>query len=177
MLLFQIINILLMNVIFHDFWSTYIEALSLIPAYNWLEWNKQTSRVFPKMAKCDFMKYGHSQTMETRDILCLLPLNILNEKIFAFLYCWFILLGFLSIFNIVYRGIFFCSSSFRIHLIRTHTRFLTTSQVRVALRKLHIGDLFMLFKVSSNINPLLFRDLIQEMYDLQRHEGNNHVKV
>lgn len=44
--------------------------------------------VFPKVAKCTFHKYGASGTVETHDGLCVLPLNIFNEKIYIFLWFW-----------------------------------------------------------------------------------------
>ena len=49
------------------------------------------------MAKCSFHKFGPSGTTERHDGLCVLPLNIINEKIYIFLWFWFILLGWNSI--------------------------------------------------------------------------------
>ena len=46
--------------------------------------------VFPKMAKCTFHKYGPSGTIERQDGLCILAMNIINEKIYVFLWFWFI---------------------------------------------------------------------------------------
>merc|ERR1712026_471780 len=43
--------------------------------------------VFPKMTKCTFHKYGPSGSITTHDGLCILALNIINEKIFVFI--WF----------------------------------------------------------------------------------------
>ena len=54
------------------------------------------SRVFPKMTKCTFHKFGPSGTVEKFDGLCVLPLNIINEKIYLFLWFWFIFLTVLS---------------------------------------------------------------------------------
>lgn len=46
--------------------------------------------VFPKVAKCTFHKYGASGTIERHDGLCVLPLNIFNEKIYIFLWFWYV---------------------------------------------------------------------------------------
>ena len=43
--------------------------------------------VFPKVGKCDFYRMGGSGTEQNRDALCVLPVNIFNEKIYIFL--WF----------------------------------------------------------------------------------------
>ena len=58
------------------------------------------SRVFPKMTKCSFHKFGPSGTVEKFDGLCVLPLNIINEKIYLFLWFWFILVTVLSLLQI-----------------------------------------------------------------------------
>ena len=43
---------------------------------------------FPKMTKCTLEMYGPSGTIVNYDGLCVLPVNILNEKIFLII--WFI---------------------------------------------------------------------------------------
>ena len=66
------------------------------------------ARVFPKMTKCTFhkwgqivmkakssvqlyilydLRYGPSGTIVNHDGLCILPINIINEKIYVFLWC------------------------------------------------------------------------------------------
>ena len=50
------------------------------------------AKVFPKMSKCTFHKYGPSGTIQNFDGLCVLPLNIINEKIYVMLWFWFIFL-------------------------------------------------------------------------------------
>lgn len=49
--------------------------------------------VFPKVAKCNFYRQGPTGTIQNRDALCVLPVNILNEKIYIFLWFWLINLG------------------------------------------------------------------------------------
>ena len=59
--------------------------------------------VFPRMTKvrrflfprfqrfvlqCTFHKFGTSGEVEKHDALCLLPLNIVNEKVYIFLWFW-----------------------------------------------------------------------------------------
>ena len=48
------------------------------------------------MTKCTFHKYGASGTVQTIDGLCILPLNIINEKIYVFIWFWFIFLAIIS---------------------------------------------------------------------------------
>ena len=45
------------------------------------------------MTKCTFHKFGTSGNIEKHDALCILPLNIVNEKIYIFIWFWLLLLG------------------------------------------------------------------------------------
>ena len=53
--------------------------------------------IFPRMTKCTFSKFGTSGEVEKHDALCILPLNVVNEKIYIFLWFWFLILGFLTL--------------------------------------------------------------------------------
>lgn len=59
--------------------------------------------VFPRMTKCTFYKYGVSGEVERHDAVCILPLNVVNEKIYVFLWFWFLILGILSVLTVIYR--------------------------------------------------------------------------
>ena len=44
--------------------------------------------MFTVMFQCTFHKFGTSGEVEKHDALCLLPLNIVNEKVYIFLWFW-----------------------------------------------------------------------------------------
>merc|ERR1719402_1593737 len=69
--------------------------------------------LFPKTTKCEFHKYGSSGTVERVDGLCVLPLNIINEKIYVFLWFWFIIVSIITGIQVVFRAVLLCSSSIR----------------------------------------------------------------
>ncbi len=54
------------------------------------------SKVFPKMTKCSFHKYGGSGTLQLVDALCVLGMNVLNEKIYIFLWFWYLILALIT---------------------------------------------------------------------------------
>ena len=60
------------------------------------------SVVFPKMTKCTFHKFGPSGTIEVKDGFCVLPLNMLNEKIYIFLWFWLIALAVVTVIGLCY---------------------------------------------------------------------------
>ncbi|XP_023161973.1 innexin inx6 [Drosophila hydei] len=166
-LIISVLNFWLMDVIFNGFWHKYIHALAAIPVYDWNLWNLMTSRVFPKVAKCEMFIYGPSGSPKVLDILCVLPLNILNEKLFAVLYVWFLFIAMLAAINILYRLLLVCCPELRLQLLRTHLRGMPKAHVRQVLANSGYGDWFVLMSVSINVNPTLFRDLLEQLYTEQ----------
>ena len=59
--------------------------------------------VFPRVTKCTFHKYGASGTIQKMDALCVLGLNIINEKIYIMLWFWFVFLSTVSAMQMVWR--------------------------------------------------------------------------
>jgi len=60
------------------------------------------SRVFPRMTKCMFQKFGPTGTIQNFDAICVLGMNIINEKIFVVLWFWYILLTLATALNLLY---------------------------------------------------------------------------
>ena len=65
------------------------------------------------MTKCNFFKYGASGTIEKLDALCLLPINILNEKIYIFFWFWLLFLAIISATHLICRILQFLIPSLR----------------------------------------------------------------
>lgn len=61
------------------------------------------ARLFPKMTKCTFRNFGAGGSVQTRDLLCILPLNAVNEKMFVFLWFWLVFVAAAGILAILYR--------------------------------------------------------------------------
>merc|ERR1711868_116044 len=62
------------------------------------------SRVFPRMTKCQFQKFGPGGTIQLFDALCVLGMNIVNQGVFLFFWLWFITLAVITGLNLVYRA-------------------------------------------------------------------------
>ena len=78
--------------------------------------------VFPRMTKCTFHKFGTSGNIEKHDALCILPLNIVNEKIYIFIWFWLLFLGVLSFLVLVYRLAIIFSPYIRAFVLRMRYR-------------------------------------------------------
>ena len=77
--------------------------------------------VFPKVTKCTFHKYGPSGTITRHDGLCVLALNIINEKIYVFLWFWFVFVAVFSAMAILYRMVMLLVPGLRVSAIMART--------------------------------------------------------
>ena len=80
------------------------------------------SRVFPRVTKCTFRKYGPSGTIQRHDAQCVLPINIINEKIYVFLWIWYMLLTVLTAIHVVWTMIVVFARSVRKTILRRKLR-------------------------------------------------------
>jgi len=134
------------------------------------------SRVFPKMTKCTFHKFGPSGTVERFDGLCVLPLNIINEKIYVFLWFWFILISIVSGVQLIYRLVIMVLPGTRELLLKTRSRLSPPQHVETICRRTRSGDWFLLYQLGKNIDPLIFREFIEALYKkIQEKESNEEL--
>ena len=122
------------------------------------------ARLFPKVTKCTFHKFGPSGTVEKFDGLCVLPLNIINEKIYVFLWFWFVIVALITGLQIIYRMVVLALPSARKTLLRTRARLAPMPKVEKISRESRIGDWFLLYQLGKNMDPLVFRDFMNELY-------------
>ena len=109
--------------------------------------------VFPRMTKCTFHKFGTSGEVEKHDALCLLPLNIVNEKVYIFLWFWFILLTVLSFLVIVYRFIIVISPKMRAYLLYIRFRLIRREVINTIVKKSYVGDWFLFYMLGKFLDP------------------------
>ena len=152
----------LLNMVFGGFWFEYAPAIhSLFTDYK--HWDGNASKIFPKLAKCDYHKYGPSGSIEIKDALCLLSLNIINEKIFAFIWIWFILLLMISGLNLMYRLLCVLNKTFRIKTLKSMAMSLSYSQINRASRDGRIGEWFILTQLGRNYDNVIFKEMMEEL--------------
>lgn len=131
------------------------------------------AKVFPKVTKCTFHKYGASGTVEKIDGLCVLPLNIVNEKIMVFIWFWFVILAVLSGLSILYRFATVASEGVRLYLLRARSRLAHPDDVESINRKCQIGDWFVLYQIGKNMDPLIFKEFMKDL--AKKLEGKDTV--
>lgn len=89
--------------------------------------------VFPRLTKCNFFKYGPSGTIQNVDAMCVLAQNVLNEKIYLFLWIWFFILAVLSAFALVYRIIILMQINMNGRLLFNIFKFTNNKQIKSML--------------------------------------------
>lgn len=118
---------------------------------------------FPKLTKCWFRNYGPSGSIQLKDRLCVLPLNIVNEKIFVILWFWLIFLAFITTFAVCFRLLVFSLRPLRTFMIMGQLRYVKRNIVSRITKHFGFGDWFILYLLGKNINPIIYKDLITEI--------------
>ena len=119
--------------------------------------------VFPRMTKCTFHKFGSSGEIESHDALCILPINIINEKIYVFLWFWFLLLTVLTFLVVMYRFIIIVSPRMRAYLLYIRFRLIKKECINVIIKKTQMGDFFLLYMLGQNVDSMIFKEVLHEL--------------
>jgi hypothetical protein len=119
--------------------------------------------VFPRVTKCIFHKYGASGSIQKHDSLCILPLNIVNEKTYIFIWFWFIILAIMLIGLLIYRSLMLLMPSIRPRILNARNRMVPREVAEVVSRKTDIGDWWIIYMLGRNLDPMIFKDVMVEL--------------
>lgn len=87
------------------------QFISLVP--KWLKGTPVLNIVFPKAVKCDLESYGSGGSTEHQNVICILAINVLNEKIYILLWVVFTLALVTAILQLVYVTVMATSENLR----------------------------------------------------------------
>lgn len=118
--------------------------------------------VFPRVTKCTFRKFGPSATIEKHDAICILPLNIVNEKTYIFLWFWFIIMAILCAFVIIFRAMVIFFPRLRPRLMHARNRMVPEEAIESVAKKVSVGDWWVLYMLGRNVDPQIYKDVIAE---------------
>lgn len=122
-------------------------------------------RMFPRMTKCLFKSYGPSGQVETRDLLCLLPLNNSNDKIFLMIWFWFFILIILTTAFILFGWFTLICPCVRICLFRVSFPTVRTYSLQFVLGRARFGDWFLLTLIGHIVGDQTLQALLEEIDD------------
>lgn len=134
--------------------------------------------IFPRITKCTYHDFGSSGDIQKHDALCLLPLNIINEKIYIALWFWFLVLAILTTLVIIYRLFAIVSENVRCKGLISRCKLSSEQDIRIICRHCDVGDWFLFYMVAENLDPLVMREIVASIankirahFDLKRELG------
>lgn len=120
---------------------------------------------FPKQTKCTFRYFGPTGTVQRVDSICILPINIFNEKLYAILWFWFIGLTAVTAANLVWRIAMLASPVLRVWILQTkgHTRDVGNMHVvSHVVNSISFSDFFFIWLFTKNLNGLVLFDFLRD---------------
>jgi hypothetical protein len=120
------------------------------------------SLLFPKTTTCAYWSYGPSGTLTNLDSLCILSINLLNEKIYFIMFFWFLTLAILTISQIIIRIIIILIPRKRETLLKNqaHVSFKVAS---VIVKELSYDQWFTVYMMGKNMESSFFSLFIEEL--------------
>lgn len=161
-ILFQIF---LMDIFFNGQFTTYGSEVLSVSEQPFETRTDPMNRVFPKVTKCSFHLYGTSGTIELRDGLCILAMNIINEKIYVLLWFWFIIVTIWTAIHLMFRMVSIASRHSRFMLLCNRARLVNRADISTVLEKANYGDWFLLMQMSKHVNPKVFHAVLLDLRD------------
>lgn len=130
-------------------------------------------RVFPRMTKCTFHFFGSSGDLQRHDSLCILPLNIINEKIYIFLWFWFLFLLIVTCISLTLRVLTVLLPRVRYLLLKARSRFADRYVLNYLVNEISPSDWFLIHLLSKNLDPVHFKDLLAELARSLRNSASD----
>ncbi|XP_076316134.1 innexin inx1-like [Tachypleus tridentatus] len=153
----------LMNVFLDDEFFSYGVKVVEFAQMNQEERADPMVFVFPRMTKCRFHQFGSSGDVQKHDALCILPLNIVNEKIYIFLWFWFVILAILTILVLINRIVILVFRQLRARFLKGRCRLAAHNDLKYISRYSDIGDWFLLYMVAKNVDPIVIQEVTSEL--------------
>ncbi|XP_011300256.1 innexin inx7 [Fopius arisanus] len=151
--------------------GAFMDLGNLVTQADETDWNQKMTPldvVFPKVTKCIFHKYGPSGGIQRHDALCIMALNIVNEKIYTFLWFWFIILAVITGLALVWRILTMILHARSIGFNRLifsmacPGKYNPWDVLRVT-HEYHFGDWLFLYYIAKNLDNYVFKELLEQL--------------
>merc|ERR1719295_774330 len=134
--------------------------------------------LFPTVTSCQFPSGALTGNLNVDHAMCVLSLNIINDKIFLLEWCWFAVLALLNSVSLLGTAIFACFPSIRKYWIRRKARMWNESDrdvINTVLGKCYVGDTFLLHLLAKNTNSYIFKRILKSIgVVLKEHKSKAH---
>jgi len=134
--------------------------------------------VFPTVVSCTIKTFAVVKDGDdTKNTICILGRNILNQQIFLVLWVWFTILFSATVCQIIYRIITLLVPSYQRSMIQYHlnsTDNLAVKKIDLGFGK--VGNWFLLTQIGSNSDPYAFRKFLEEVTGVDRKGTEKRTK-
>ncbi|XP_064457178.1 innexin shaking-B-like [Ornithodoros turicata] len=130
------------------------------------DWKNRTDpmvRIFPRMTRCTFYRYGSGGGVQSSESMCLLPLNNINEKVYVLLWFLFAFLALASVVSLAGWTVLLVVPKFRLAVLRYKGHLSVGKRVEKMVRACSVGDWFLLYQLSSNMDVVNFHSFMEEL--------------
>jgi len=121
--------------------------------------------IFPKVTKCTLKLFGQTGKVVNHSGICTLPINILNEKIYLFLWFWFVGLAVLSFIHFIWSLAVRVIKPLRFKLLCNCSPTISQSVLAQINNYTSYGDFILLMHISKNLEPTQFKAVMMGLGD------------
>lgn len=93
----------------------------------------------------------------------ILPLNIVNEKTYIFIWFWYLILVVMLCGLLIYRLLIIFVPSVRSRVLNARNRMVPREIAVSVTKKVDIGDWWIIYMLGRNLDPIIFRDVLAEL--------------
>jgi len=120
-------------------------------------------QTFPTVVGCEISTVGAAGSRSTDNGICILSQNIINEKIYLFLWFWFVLLGVACGIQMIFEIAVLSMGAVRSWLMERQFDGIGDQQMKDFVLNLGLGDWFVLHQIGKNTNEEFFHALIKNL--------------
>jgi len=120
-------------------------------------------KIFPTISKCNFRTFGPSGTVEVHDTMCVLAVNILNQKVYILLWFWLLILAVVTGLWILYRLATIFLPPFRLWLLKVRAQMAGYDNLSRIQQHCELGDWFLLHQLGRVLEPSVYAEFLQEL--------------
>jgi len=131
--------------------------------------------VFPLSTSCDLTWGAITRSQKTKSSQqCLLPQNVINDKITLILWFWFVFLVAVTICSVIYRVAYFLSPYLVRVRLQSHSQLSQESTICFLNEHCSTGDCWFLQQMSKNMHPEYLLQLLAQLQEnLQQTASDN----
>lgn len=134
------------------------------------DWQQAPHMAFPRVTMCDF-KVRRLGNIHRYTVQCTLPINMYNEKIYMFLWFWFVLVAFISCLDLLIWIVRYLVRSDKLKFLTNHLTFHDKSALdRQQVSKfydtyLRQDGVFLLRLIAHNTNNITTTEIVCSLFD------------